>query len=183
MHKITKEFGLDYGHRVWSQKLNPTFSIDDCLVCRHLHGHRMALFIELEAEKLEAGMVTDFKHLNWFKEWLDIFIDHKFIIDINDPAFERITGRTVDQVNFRPSLPGIDWANLGHFILDGSQDEITQIENEITESFVVVEFVPTSENLAKWFFEIVTQKMVELNVKVSKVTMSETPKSQAVYYA
>ncbi len=30
-------------------------------------------------------MVTDFKHLNWFKEWLDNTIDHKFILDINDP--------------------------------------------------------------------------------------------------
>lgn len=169
MHRITKEFGLDYGHRVHNQTLNKEYSIDDCLVCRHLHGHRMTVFVTLEAEELTAGMVTDFKHLNWFKDWLDAVIDHKFIIDKNDPMFGRITGKRLgDVVRIDPTH--------GFFEL-GDND----VENEIIESFVVVDFVPTSENISKWLFGIVSEKMAPLGVKVAQVMMMETPKSQAVY--
>lgn len=170
MHKITKEFGLDYGHRVHNQKLNKDYSIDSCLVCRHLHGHRMAVFVELEAEKLTANMVTDFKHLNWFKQWLDDAVDHKFIIDKDDPMFERITGRKVSDVSWLTD----------YGILPLDKNDLAG--NEITESFVVVDFVPTSEEISKWFYSIVTKKMKPLGVKVSKITMMETPKSKAVYY-
>ena len=170
MHRITKEFGLDYGHRVHNQTLNKEYSIDDCLVCRHLHGHRMTVFVELEAEELTDGMVTDFKHLNWFKDWLDAVIDHKFLIDIDDPMFERITGRTVEHVSW-------GYRTHGFFPLKPGDD----LNNEITESFVVVDFVPTSENISKWLYDIVATRMKPLGVKVSKITMMETPKSQAVY--
>lgn len=173
MHRITKEFGLDYGHRVWSQSLNKEYSLDDCLVCRHLHGHRMALFVELEAETLEAGMVTDFKHLNWFKQWLDDVVDHKFIIDKHDPLFEHITHKCVGDIIWHPSK------DFGFFELNPKEPVV----NELTESFVVVDFVPTSENLSKWFFKVVSDKMNPFGVKVSKITMMETPKSSAEYTA
>ena len=173
MHRITKEFGLDYGHRVWSQTLNKDYSLDDCLVCRHLHGHRMALFVELEAQTLEAGMVTDFKHLNWFKQWLDDVVDHKFIIDKSDPLFEHITHKCVGDVVWDAS------GEFGFFELDPKEPVV----NELTESFVVVKFVPTSENLSKWFHGIVQSRMEGLGVKVSKITMMETPKSSAEYTA
>lgn len=175
MHRITKEFGLDYGHRVHNQNLNKEYSIDNCLVCRHLHGHRMTLFVELEAEKLTSNMVTDFKHLNWFKQWLDDVVDHKFIIDRQDPLFEKITGKTVSDVVWQKSE--FDRETHGYFTLDPSDP----IGNELTESFVVVNFVPTSEELSAWFFGIVQDKMAKLGVKVSKITMMETPKSSAEY--
>lgn len=88
--KISKSFDFCYGHRVWSQELNPDYSLDSCLKCRHLHGHQGQVVIYLEAQKLENGMVTDFKHLSWFKAFLDDVLDHKFIIDINDPLFETL---------------------------------------------------------------------------------------------
>ncbi len=87
---IDKEFGFDYGHRVWSQTLNTEYSLDDACVCRHLHGHRASVHIFLEGTELHQGMITDFKHLNWVKKFLDDNLDHKFIIDRNDPWFEKI---------------------------------------------------------------------------------------------
>ena len=45
--------------------------------------------VTLQSEKLdEGGMVTDFYHLTWLREWTDRNIDHKFIIDINDPLMK-----------------------------------------------------------------------------------------------
>lgn len=177
MHRITKEFGLDYGHRVHNQKLNKEYSIDNCLVCRHLHGHRMTVFVELEAETLTSNMVTDFKHLNWFKQWLDDVVDHKFIIDWQDPLFEQITHKTEKDIQwtYNDALELV----YGYFELDPSDP----VKNELTESFVVVNFVPTSEELSKWFYGIVQAKMAGLGVKVSKITMMETPKSSAEYTA
>ena len=35
-------------------------------------------------------MVTDFKHLNWFKQFIDDVLDHKFVLDINDPLFSTL---------------------------------------------------------------------------------------------
>lgn len=87
---IDKQFGFDYGHRVWSQTLNAEYSIDSACVCRHLHGHRAQVHVFLEGEELHQGMVSDFKHLNWLKNFLDDNLDHKFIIDRNDPWFSNI---------------------------------------------------------------------------------------------
>ena len=88
--KIAKQFDFCYGHRVWSQKLNKEFSLDNRCVCRHLHGHQGKVIVYLEDDELVDGMVTDFKHLNWFKKFLDDTLDHKFIIDKSDPMFNSI---------------------------------------------------------------------------------------------
>ena len=176
--EITKTFECDYGHRVHSQKLNKDYSLDGCLVCRHLHGHRMKVAITLQGGKLDdSSMVTDFKHLNWFKRFIDDVVDHKFIIDREDPLFERITGCKVSDIRWieHPDVPD---TSFGVLPLGGDP-----IVNEHLESFVVVQFVPTSEELSRWFFNIATVKMAPLGVKVSKVTFNETPKSTSVYTA
>ena len=89
---IDKSFDYCYGHRVWSQTLDPKYSLDSCLACRHLHGHQGKVKLFLGANNLKHGMVTDFKHTNIFKKWLDDTLDHKFIIDMNDPLFEDLAG-------------------------------------------------------------------------------------------
>ena len=173
MHKITKSFECDYGHRVHNQSLDEEYSLDNKCVCRHLHGHRMKVAISLQADKLTNDMVTDFKHLNWFKRFIDDVIDHKFLVDINDPLFTTITGYSKDQIKWVTHSGTL----YGVFELD----EATPIENEFYESFVMVSFVPTSENLSKWFYNIAKAKMDKMGVSVHSVTFNETPKSEAVY--
>ena len=177
MHwKISKEFDFCYGHRVWSQILNTEFSLDGCLKCRHLHGHQGKILVYLEAQELNNGMVTDFKHLNWFKQFLDDTLDHKFILDINDPLFSTL-------------LPHINKDDLikfeeGYLLpdLNKLKDEESHII-ELYEGYVIVDFVPTSENLSAWFLKIVQNKMEKLNIKVSHVEFLETPKSKSTFYA
>ena len=177
MHwKISKEFDFCYGHRVWSQTLNTEFSLDGCLKCRHLHGHQGKILVYLEAEKLKDGMVTDFKHLNWFKAFIDDVLDHKFILDINDTLFETLIPNVSknELISFEEGYSIID--------LNKFSNEAIHLK-ELYEGYIIVDFIPTSENLSAWFLEIVQKKMDKLNVKVSHVEFLETPKSKSTFYA
>jgi len=175
--QISKQFDFCYGHRVWSQELNTEFSLDDCLMCRHLHGHQGKILVHMESEKLQNGMVTDFKHLNWFKKFLDDTIDHKFIIDINDPLFPTL-------------LPHFSTKeNLISMKEDYKIPDLTILKNEalhiyeMYEGFIIVDFVPTSENLSAWLLKIVQEKMAQIDIKVSHLEYFETPKSRSVVYS
>ncbi|WP_151944196.1 6-carboxytetrahydropterin synthase [Aliarcobacter butzleri] len=171
--EISKEFDFCYGHRVWSQTLNIDFSLDACLKCRHLHGHQGKVIVYLESNELNNSMVTDFKHLNWFKAFLDDVLDHKFILDINDPLFSTL-------------VPNIKKEDLIKFDEGYFSINLTNFKNEeleLYESYVVVDYVPTSENLSAWFLKIVQEKMNGLNIKVSKIEFLETPKSKSTFYA
>ena len=173
MWEISKEFDFCYGHRVWSQSLNTEFSLDGCLMCRHLHGHQGKVRVYLKSDTLESGMVTDFKHLNWFKKFLDDILDHKFIIDINDPLFKTL-------------LPSIEKKDLISFEEGYKRVNLSDFENEILElyeSYIIVDFVPTSENISAWLLKIVQEKMKKIDIKVSKIEFLETPKSKSTFYA
>ena len=215
---IDKQFDFCYGHRVWSQQLNADYCAtgDACTRCRHLHGHQGEIHVFLEADELERGMVTDFKHLGWFKNFIDDNLDHKFIIDINDPWFVNIlnarpifqetdalvkdthgvermlykgdlcslstisplTSNGDHQINMIPCyVPGTDH-HVG-YVLDVLN--MHGPEQEFYEGFFVVSFIPTSENLTKWMFESVKAKMDLINVRTTRVTLNETPKSRADY--
>ena len=175
--QISKQFDFCYGHRVWSQQLNKEYALDDCLMCRHLHGHQGKIIVHLESEVLKDGMVTDFKHLNWFKKFLDDVVDHKFIIDINDPLFETLLPHYKDKQNLHSMEQNYKIPDLNII-----KDEPLEIK-EMYEGFIIVDFVPTSENLSAWLLQIVQAKMSKINIKVSHLEYFETPKSKSVVYA
>lgn len=175
--KISKEFEFCYGHRVWSQELNTEFSLDGCLKCRHLHGHQGKVLVYLEADELKGGMVTDFKHLNWFKKFLDDVLDHKFILDLNDPLYQTLLPHYSNKENLISFDEGFLLPDLTII-----NDEDIHIK-EMYEGYVLVNFVPTSENISAWFLKIVQKKMDKLGVKVSHVEFLETPKSKSTFYA
>ncbi len=194
-HIIDKSFSFCYGHRVHNQRLDTNFteSGDACLACRHLHGHEGLVKVFLEEEITgknvqSTGMVTDFKHLGWFKNFVDDTLDHKFIMDIQDPLFEdefplvckdgEIDDFMVIKSSFgymQPNMVNIQDKIKGGFYTDGSRASAIF---EKYEGAVFVDFVPTSENLASWLLEVCQEKMKGLeNIKVSAVEYWETPKS------
>lgn len=189
---IDKQFNFAYGHRVWSQKLNKEYASDDKLVCRHLHGHEGQVHVHLTPinfeNKLVDGMVTDFKHLGWFKEFIDDNIDHKFIMDVNDPLFEHEVLTPLFSVQ-RDNILYSEFVKYA--LIENSWGfkvvNKTYYENlpeyliEKYEGMVFVDFVPTSENLCFWLNQIVNKKMNPLGVKCSKLEFRETPKSRATY--
>ena len=218
---IDKQFSFCYGHRVWSQQLEHEYceKNDTNTKCRHLHGHEGLVHVYLESDTLERGMVTDFKHLGWLKNVLDDVIDHKFIIDLHDPHFEKIiNGHISGQMRLGPTGHPIpdDFITIEHLTLERGNGQNRYLplipitvsgvdkvlgyrvdtnasyslrpevelfvegpEKEFYDGFVIVDFVPTSENLCKWLFETVSQKMSNLGIKVSKLDWWETPKSRS----
>ena len=168
------------GHRVWSQKLDKTFSEDDELCCRRLHGHVYTAKIGLRSiYHLTRGMVTDFKHLNFVKTIIDKDWDHRFMIDASDPMlpnlfpeFENIDPKYIKDSGFYKNF-------------DLSQSDFDKVTKERIEGFVVVDFVPTSENICECLFQIVQHKMRELlreeGIKLAFVELWETPKSHCRY--
>ena len=193
---IDKQFDFCFGHRVWSQDLNTKYSLDGCLACRHLHGHQGKVKLFLAANELQKGMVTDFKHTNIFKKWLDDIMDHKFIIDINDPLFSNLAGdillTTDKNLSWYENLM-VDY-NSEYDYARPDLDHITDILSKLNisdaqkqalfekyEGLIIVDFVPTSENLCKWWFEVANKMLKELGIDVVAVEYWETPKSHCRY--
>lgn len=197
---IDKSFSFCYGHRVHNQRLNTKFteSGNACLACRHLHGHEglVKVFLEEDMDFVaiangatsnveSTGMVTDFKHLGWFKNFLDDHLDHKFIMDLKDPLFsEEFPLLCTDEMLIKmeeghhiPNLTAIR-NHCDLLVQSGTKENVAQAIFEKYEGAVFVDFVPTSERLAGWLLQVATIKMKDLQgVRVKAVEYWETPKS------
>ncbi|MEO1916735.1 MAG: 6-carboxytetrahydropterin synthase [Candidatus Thioglobus sp.] len=175
---IDKTIEFCYGHRVWTQVLNGEYSDDLQCACRHLHGHEGKVMIHLTGDGLDpTGMVTDFRHLEWLKKWVNANVDHQFILDISDPLYTQLVGK--DEL-YEILVPGTNHIAGRKINLDNTEPGTP--EYEYKEGFFIVDFVPTSENLSKWMSELVQVKMEPLNVKVDSIEWWETPKSRSIYY-
>jgi 6-pyruvoyltetrahydropterin/6-carboxytetrahydropterin synthase len=176
---IDKEFHFEMGHRVWAQKLeHEHLSLSTECACKHLHGHSYAIKVFLGADNLDnSSMVTDFKNLNFMKQFVDDVLDHKFMIDINDPNFSLITGSdlTADDIAFTKKNSYSTIFNLGGYSPVANENILLH-----RNSFVVVTFVPTSENICKFLFEYAQEKLGDI-AKVTAVELWETRKSHCRY--
>jgi 6-pyruvoyltetrahydropterin/6-carboxytetrahydropterin synthase len=211
MFIIAKEFKFDAGHRVYTQSLNPSLAQTSSCVCKHLHGHEFKVEVGLESESLDnkTQMVTDFKHLTFFKHILDNVFDHTFIFGKDDPILRYFINdfilkhtRYVNMIGILKGYKGkevsvinlpdnsnydkiINILNLYHAIrIIPSQDN--DVFDEVGE-ITIISHVPTAENLAKLFYTIIddvfTQSHLKQSnmIKVSYVKVYETSKSYAIY--
>lgn len=177
---IDKTFEFCYGHRVHTQTLNGEYAADLKCACRHLHGHEGKMQVHLTGDTLDnTGMVTDFRHLEWLKKWINTYIDHQFIIDKNDPLYNRLVGDNTPLVPVY--VPETDFV-AGWHIDPAYYEDMDHQDYEMFEGFMVVNFVPTSEHLSSWMAELVEAKMSRLGVKVHSIEWWETPKSRSVFY-
>lgn len=182
MYTINKTFNIAYGHSVWAQSLNSKLSIETNCACKYFHGHNADVTIFVETEELDyKGMVLDFKELTFAKVFLDTIVDHKMIIDINDPALPQFFPL------FTHPLESIVHVKEGDYYLIRKHlyKDLTEREKQIYEGLIIVDFIPTAENLAKWIFmyvkEFINDARISHQVTVKKVQMWETPKCCAEY--
>ncbi|MCI4436896.1 MAG: 6-carboxytetrahydropterin synthase [Ignisphaera sp.] len=162
---ISKRFEFAYGHRVHAQVLDPILSCGSGCKCRQIHGHSGIVVATLSSDKLNSeGMVMDFTELKLFKKWIDDTLDHKFLIDIDDPLFTQITNRERGDVQWKGDV--------------GSFEE----QDEMNISFVVLGFIPTSEMIAEFLYERLNQ-IIPAWVKVDSIEFKESDSSGAIYAA
>ena len=133
-------------------------------------------------------MVVDFKELGFMKDFIDNYLDHKFIIDSADPMFKHLVDGTwalLEHSTFTAFKEvRMNGMITGYTIdLDLIKDSINKPEYEVLEGFFIVNFIPTSENISKWLHTIAQTKLNEYGngFVVSKVEFFETPKSCSSY--
>lgn len=71
MYTITKEFTWEAAHR-----------LDGHPKCGRLHGHSYRAIFELQASELNPNdrMVLDYADLGVIKEFIDLLLDHKYLV-------------------------------------------------------------------------------------------------------
>ena len=122
--------------------------------CRHMHGHRYRWEVELEGEVVIERGASDEGMLMDFSD-ISRILD-EYIHDVVDHAFVVYEG---DEV---------------------ARDALSMMGDE--HRTLVVPFVPTAENLAKWAFEQVEphiQTSYGNSLKIRAFHVRETPKSWA----
>jgi len=183
MYKLHKAFSFCYSHTVYTQNVVEKYAGNSECPCQRLHGHQGTVEVHMSAESLDSrGFVIDFKELAFMKNLLDGHVDHRHILSVNDPNFEIITGGWELDTLPLQKIELLDGVMMGYRIDIDSMDIPKGMRRHLS-SFVIVEFNPTSEELARWIYEGV-EKVIEkspFECSVDKVTWSETPKTQATY--
>jgi|TARA_B110000263_G_scaffold86462_1_gene75517 6-pyruvoyltetrahydropterin/6-carboxytetrahydropterin synthase len=124
--------------------------------CQHIHGHRYRWEAELEGDVVSARGVSEEGMLMDFSDVSAILT--KYIHDVVDHAF---------------------------IVYEGDNDVIEALslvgDNHRT---VIVPFIPTAENLARWAFEQVDKHITSSygnNLRLHSFHVRETPKSWATW--
>ena len=146
------------GHRVMNHKSK----------CKSLHGHRYKIEVGVNDEVIttkgssDEGMVLDFGDLKKILvEEIDLEYDHGFIISKEDTQLMKSFGVELVQ----------EFEDNGRFIN----------LNDLEVKIIVVDFIPTAENLAKHWFKILKKRLSKLNIALEFVKVWETPNSTAIW--
>jgi len=155
---ITKEIEIDMGHRVMNHKSK----------CRSCHGHRYKIEVGVNDKLVtiigssDEGMVMDFGDLKQIMmREIDAEYDHGFIISRDDKLLIEKFGVEL----FNSWKVNHKWLNI----------------NDIETKLIVVDFIPTAENLAKHWFIILKEQLEKINIRIHHVKIWETPTSTALY--
>ena len=132
--------------------------------CRHLHGHNYRVHFEIMADHVQdnIGRVLDFSVIKEkLCEWLEENWDHKFLAWENDPIIDKIIGDTYSKPKV---LDEMDY-------------------NDLLDTFMIVPFNPTAENMAKYLVEVIApQQLAGLGCTLIKCSIEETRKCTATFY-
>lgn len=127
--------------------------------CRGLHGHDYRIIATVEGEPVakpgasDEGMVIDFSDLK------------KAMIDVIDRYYDH--GFVLYEKDPRATL----------------LQEATELWSFEKERFHLVPFIPTAENLSKYWFDLLKKELfVNYNIWLTKIEVFETPTSSAIYH-
>ena len=125
--------------------------------CRHMHGHRYRWEVELEGDVVTQVGVSEEGMLMDFSDVSTIL--NQYVHDVVDHAF---------------------------IVYEGDTEALTALSQMGDEHrTLIVPFIPTAENLAKWAFEQVEPRISSSfgnSLKLHAFHVRETPKSWASWY-
>ena len=124
--------------------------------CKHLHGHRYRFEAEIEGDVVEISGVSDEGILMDFSDISKVLMEH--VHDVIDHAFVLYEGD-------EEALNACKCMGEGH-------------------RTVIVPFIPTAENLAKWAFDAVAPHITSAygnRLRLVAMHCRETPKSVATW--
>lgn len=158
MFTITRQIGVDYGHRVMSHGSK----------CKNIHGHRGTIEVTCEAASLhqlgeQQDMVLDFGFLKEIMiSVIDASIDHGFISSISDKMVLKM---------FSPGISGSEYARWVNKIRDDiKSDGFCLTKDTMGEcKLYIVDFIPTSERLAEHFFHRLKKPVHQRSQGLAKI--------------
>jgi 6-pyruvoyltetrahydropterin/6-carboxytetrahydropterin synthase len=163
--EITREIEIDAGHRI------PNHS--SC--CSNIHGHRYKIQATITGELCSTngdsseGMLLDFSFMKKVMiDFIHNFCDHSFIVWRKDPF--------ISLIKVKPSIE-IDEDSWGEF-------SSIVATHDIIGRILLVNFIPTAENLAGYWFHIMKEPIKVMSnhrAKLVKVRVYETPNCWADY--
>ena len=125
--------------------------------CRHMHGHRYRWEAELEGDVVTQEGVSEEGMLMDFSDVSTIL--NQYVHDVVDHAF---------------------------IVYEGDKEALAALSQMGDEHrTLIVPFIPTAENLAKWAFEQVESRISSSygnSLKLHAFHVRETPKSWASWY-
>ena len=125
--------------------------------CRHMHGHRYRWEAELEGDVVTQEGVSEEGMLMDFSDVSAIL--NQYVHDVVDHAF---------------------------IVYEGDKEALAALSQMGEEHrTLIVPFIPTAENLAKWAFEQVESRISSSygnSLKLHAFHVRETPKSWASWY-
>lgn len=121
--------------------------------CRNLHGHRYKIEVGVDDKVIDEKGVSN----------------EGMVIDFSD--LKEIMMQKID-------------AKYDHGLVLYDKDDFVEVfmtTRFSEQKLVVIPFIPTAENLAKHWFELLEQPLKKRNIKLSYVKVWETPTSTAIY--
>ena len=125
--------------------------------CRNLHGHRY---------KIEVGV--DDKVKDGYGE-----SDYGMVIDFSD-----LKQTMMDEIDEKFDHGAVFYVNDPYRT---KLEEILELQDQRKDKMHFVDFMPTAENLSKYWFQLIKPKLDDKGIQLYHVKVWETPTSTAIY--
>lgn len=173
MRTITSKIEIDAAHRVSTHGSK----------CFNLHGHRYRIeatcaAIELHKSGVQTGMIIDFGFLKQaMMEYIHDTCDHATIWFVDDEVMQEMFGIRNSQILREMQQTFANTQGPAGFVWQAS------VGGSVLQT-VPVNFIPTAENLAEWWYNLIKVPCIELSQglgTLTEITVYETPNNRATY--
>lgn len=183
MQRLSKKYEIAYGHRIMTQKLDEQWTSNTVCKCKRIHGHNAKITLNLKTAKdpETEHYAIDFNHFEPFKKILEN-LDHKYIVFYKDYEFWNMfkVGPSIIEYFEKHNFEPLNFKQYRE-VQKPPVLEFLASENLLFD-FYIVNFVPTSENLAAYLhkkaYKIFSKLPAFFDIEIK---FSETGSSEVLF--